>query len=347
MMNTAMRFINLLVGKKRISLFILSLVCVIGMQCLALSLKILNVEPETYREQAADLKITPEYRYGYSRTWHGAILVKTPNVEGSSPKDFLGELHTDIYPDEPYSDEYPTDNEHIISSSPEDQIHDVPDKTLEMIMRGELTLVPLKFTLELVLYIVMLLYVFFGVRLTMTKLHVNKWRNIGQCLFMVAAWIIFWMIAFFPLQMYGYGYPIHSNWEGPGAFSYTYFPLKISPGSGLTVSYRYVIDILSAYPLMLFSVIAKGLQHLPFIGSKIHLSLTGMGSLFYGLGGIIYILRRNRTTLWKILVRIFLIITFAFLIVILPFPPWRQPQWVRELFHLVLFTGVKILLPWL
>lgn len=342
-----MSLIDLLVRKKRLTYFILSLVFIIGVQWGALALKILTVKPETYHNLAVDLKITPEYRYGYNWSWHGVILVKTPNVEGSSPKVLDEELPTDGDSDEPLPKEYSTDNDHVIGSTPEDQTPFLSDRSLEAIMRDELALVPLKFTLSLALYIVMLLYVFFGVRWIMNKLHINKWRNIGQCSFMAAAWIIFWMLAFLPFGLYGYGYPLHTDWEGPGALLYCYLPFKISTGNGLTISYRYVIDILSSYPLMLLAVIAQGFQYLPVIGSKIQLSLTCMGSLFYGLGGIAYILRRNRTTLWGILARIYIAITIAFLIIIAPFPPWRQPQWVRELVDLVLFMKTKVMFPWL
>lgn len=340
-----MSLIGLLVREKRLTCFILTLVFVIGMQWAALALKILTVKPETYRKRAVDLKITSEYRYGYGWSWHGAILVKTPNVEGASPKVLDEEPPADGDSDEPLPDVYSIDNDHVIKSTPQDQTPVLPDRSLELIMRDELALVPLKFTLELALYIVMLLYLFFGVRWILNKLHVNRWRNIGQCSFMAAAWIVFWMLAFLPFGLYGYGYPIHSNWEGPGALSYSYFPFKMSTGSGLTISYRYVIDLLSMYPLMLFAFIAQVYQYVPVIGSKIHLSLTGMGFFFYGLGGIVYILRRNKTTLWGILVRIFTVIASAFLIVILPFPPWRQPQWVRELVDSVFFMIAKIMFP--
>jgi len=341
-----MRLIKLVRGRKRLTYFILALVFVIGMHCCALTMKIRCVEPETYSKLAIDLKITPEYRYGYKWGWHGAILVKTPNVEGASPYVLEEEPPVKGDSEEPLPDGHSTDMDQVVELPPEDQSPGLPDRSIKVIMWDELALVLLKFILELALYIAILLYLFFGVRWIRTKLHVDQWKNIGQCLFMAAAWIVFWMLAFFPLGLYGYGYPIHSSWMGPGALVYSYFPSKLSTGSGLTISYRYVIDFLSLYPLMLLAFIASAYQYVPVIGSQIQISLTVMGSLFYGLGGIVYILRKNRTELWTALVRVFIITSSAFLLVIAPFPPWRQPQWVREFIDAIVFMIAKILFPW-
>jgi hypothetical protein len=116
-----MRLIKLVRERKRLTYFILALVFVIGMHCCALTMKIRCVEPETYSKLAIDLKITPEYRYGYKWGWHGAILVKTPNVEGASQKVSEDEPPADDDSERPLPDGHLTDKDQIAGSSLEDQ----------------------------------------------------------------------------------------------------------------------------------------------------------------------------------------------------------------------------------
>ncbi len=347
MKDSAMRLINLLVEKKRLAFFVVSLVLVIGMHWMALSQKIRAVEPAAYRSRAVDLKVTPKYRYGYCWSWHGAVLIKTVNVEGASPEVLDGEHPFDFYPDKRSPDECLAHNGRAPGLSPDEQRAFLQESSVDVIMKDELSLVPLKFTLELALYIVMLMYAFFGVRWMRHRLHDDRSRNFDQCTFTALAWMVFWILVFLPLGLYRYGYPVYSTWEGPGALISSTIPFKMSSGSGLTVSYRHVIEFFSMYPLMFLDLVYKGLRHVPVIGGSIDFGLATMGTLFYGLGGVLYILRRNRTLIWGILVRVCIVIACLFFVVVGPFPPWRQPQWVRELVNSVIFTLMKIVFPWL
>ena len=60
--------------------FVGALLLVSAMQWTCLRHKVSYVEPGLYRTSACELQVTPKWRYGFIRTYHGAHLVRTPNV---------------------------------------------------------------------------------------------------------------------------------------------------------------------------------------------------------------------------------------------------------------------------
>jgi len=62
--------------------------------------------------------------------------------------------------------------------------------------------------------------------------------------------------------MLNYGYPLFSNWIGPGALSYSTGTVPISYGGGLTVSYRMIIELLILFPQIFYSFFAEMIPEL-------------------------------------------------------------------------------------
>jgi hypothetical protein len=333
------RAIGLLNREKRIVLFVCALVFVIGMQGLALSRKIPEVKTNLYRERAIDMKVTSEYRYGYSWSGYGAILVKTRNIEGAAPRT------PGKYPSAPGC---PAGEEYVsVLSSDEDRIEDETTEPLWVTMKRELDRIPWKFSLELALYLALLFYAFFGVPWLMNRRRFHNWGCVSQCSLMAVFWMMFWIMVSLPLTLFDYGHPIHANWEGPGGLSFTYVPFKLSTGSGLTISYRYAMDILSSYPLWLFTIGGRGFRDLSYAWESVLLSLGIWGCLFYGMGGAIYASIRMHRVLRRFLARVLWLTFLIVMFFVALFPPWRQPSWMRGLVFALIEGVMEILFPWL
>lgn len=280
--------------KKRILLFIFCLLVVISLHGLALSSKIVAIEPALYKNIAYDLKVTPENRYGYAWVLRGAVLVKTANSDSSIPEE----------------------NKAISLSS----------KTLENTMKRELHLIPVKTILELGFYIVLLWYAFWGSSWLKSKLHIEKKNFFLTLCFSAMVWMIFWIVAYFPYGVFGYGEPWHSDAIGPYALSYESSPFLVFAGSVLTISYCYFINILTGYPLMIGTIMDYKLQYLPSIRDHILYNMWFLGLLVFGMGGLIYAYIKESLLNWTTREKMILIlIIVATILTLVCFKPWISP----------------------
>ena len=72
----------------------------------------------------------------------------------------------------------------------------------------------------------------------------------------ISGMIGFWLMAL-PLILLNYGLPLFSTWVGPGALSYSTGMRSASFGSGMTVSYRNVVEMLVFWPSIFYLSIAE------------------------------------------------------------------------------------------
>lgn len=70
-----------------------------------------------------------------------------------------------------------------------------------------------------------------------------------RLVFASSAWMVGWTLFSLPLLMWGYGQPLYSDWLGPGADVWSTGG-SIASGSGLTVSYRPLLEALALPPLL-------------------------------------------------------------------------------------------------
>lgn len=286
---------------KRIVLFCLCSFFILGFQCLVLSGKILEVEPAAYYNHAIALDVTPEYRYGYVWTSHGAFFVKTPNRE--TPTLENKEDFKIVY------------------------------KGLDAVMKRELGLIPLKAALEVCLYVSLLGYAFFGVHRLRMKFHIEEQSSFIQYFFSAATWMIFWSAAILPLCLFGYGEPLQSDVIGPGAVIGSPPLFSSSAGTPVTISYRTTMEFLTTPPLMLGTLFNFGLKHLPVVRNIFLYNLWILGLLFYGMAGMGHTLLKDELSSRKKIYRLFLLmIILPSVLIAALFPPWRPltPQQMEK-----------------
>ena len=223
-----------------------------GMQALFFHLHIPEVEPSSYLSEAVDLKITPQWRYGYVQLWHGAVLVKAPNGE-------------------------------VLKSSSPENTPEAADDIISAIMRRELEALPVKAVLETCLYLAILAYVFFGWG-WLNRILLAKKHHRGRLLMVqVLGWLVLWLIASAPLLLWGYGTPLFTNCLGPGALSSSGIYLGRAPAYSSTISYRYLLTAMAPLCLTLLAPISFAAPWLPGITEGQVLWLGGL-LFFLGLG---------------------------------------------------------------
>lgn len=198
---------------------------------------------------AAELEVTPLWRYGYYRAHHGAVLVKTRNIGQLAPNN-----------------------------------SDASGDGVRAAMAQELRLVPTKTYLEVGLYIILLAQAFFGAPWLIAKFLANKDSRFWAYWCQALSWAIACTIAFLPLLIDGYGKPLYSTWVGQGARSYSVPYSVISPGNGLTVSDRTFIETAALSPVFL-AVAISGIIHFPRMNGEIYLWLVSI--IFYGSTGFL------------------------------------------------------------
>jgi hypothetical protein len=196
-------------------------ICIIFLQWDSLSCKIVEIDPEEYQYIATDLQVSDaRWDYSYITAYHGSFLVKARRVETV-----------------PFSSRAPaTDHE----------VHDA--------MRRELRLVPAKLIVEAAYYLTVLLTSFFLCRWTRRRIAHSRNRAF-RLVPLLYPGAVFWTLATLPLAL-SYGNPVFSRWIGPGCLSYSFDQMG-SPGPGLTVSYRPLVEMISL-PLIL---ITRGLRN--------------------------------------------------------------------------------------
>lgn len=201
--------------KERRIIFCAAAVAIVALQWLAFSFRTPEIDPETYALYAVELEGGADWRYGYVRSWHGAMLVKAPNVDQWAP-------------DPPLDPEYE------------------PDLELDRIMREELEALPRRGLLELLLYLTCLGYACFAMgpaRRALQGENPGRFRVVGS---EVIVWMGLWYIIAMPLPLWGYGTPVFTNWLGPGALCRTgpwFGPTPVP--CNLTITYKYLMVALT------------------------------------------------------------------------------------------------------
>ena len=250
--------------KERRIIFCATAAAVVALQWLAFSFRIAEIEPEIYFRRAIELEVSADWRYGYVTSWHGAVLVKTPNRAQEVP-------------------EPPVD--------PEDE----PDPEIEQIMYQELKALNRKAVLELGLYLGSLLYAFFGMarlRYILLGQDPGRWRVlISEILF----WLGLWYILAMPLALWGYGTPLFTNCVGPGALSCTSLDYGTTPALySITVTYGPAICAAALPPLLLAEILVSLFHYFP--GTSEGMVVWMAGLLFFGgfgfLRGLLSIVQR-------------------------------------------------------
>jgi hypothetical protein len=210
--------------KNRRIIFCAAAVAIVAFQWLAFSFAITEIEPEIYFRRAVELEVSGEWRYGYVYLWHGAVLVKTPNLAQKVP-------------------EPPVD--------PEDE----PDLELDRIMREDLEALPRRGLLELLLYLTCLGYACFAmgpVRRALQGTNPGRLRVVSS---EVLVWTGLWYIIAMPLPTWGYGTPVFTNCMGPGALSWSGISLGTSPAPySFTVTYTYLMAAVTCWLPMLLCI---------------------------------------------------------------------------------------------
>lgn len=216
-----------------------------------LSRKIQPLDAEQYARYGIDLRVTPDWRFGFVAGTHGAVLVKVRNA-GQAPRR--------------------SKNQWV--------------RKLEPVMGRELKLIPLKFILESVFYLLLLAYLFLlapRLRAALLKTAGKRLTRFGANLALGA---VFFVLAAAPLLIWGYGYGGFTNLVGPGAMSYSgpYFRLQAwLHNSSNSISYRAVISPLMLPPAVVVQLGWEGLRHVPVYGTLMESEPST--SLPYWLGG--------------------------------------------------------------
>jgi hypothetical protein len=203
-----------------------------------------------------DLKVTKETRYGFVQSYHGAFLVKTENIdlENAAKKDKGAKSDTQDKNNE--EENSISDVSGSISKPGRTEKSDI--SSVAAAMREELELVPIKTVLEITLYLIAFLLIFWGpsglIKMRFLPAFKPFWRQFWAGT--ISGAMCFW-IMIMPLIMLNYGYPLFSTWIGPGALSYSTGTVPISYGGGLTVSYRMIADLLIFCPNIFYLSFAE------------------------------------------------------------------------------------------
>ena len=240
--------------RHRRRLFVGALLLVSSVQWMCLRYKVSYIEPKLYSTMSYELEITPKWRYGFVQTYHGAHLVRTPNIS--------------LRPLQPVE-------------------HDAKFDDIWATMRTELRLIPLKAASEASLYVLLLAYVLFGAPWIAARVQTKTTKRIWYLGCLGLLWAVGWTIMAAPLLAAGYGEPIYSTWAGPGAMSYSgpYFG-KTSFGNGMTISYRGLFEVV-APGISAMAIAASGLpRYLPRMSTAVYLWLVGI--VFYGIVGMLW-----------------------------------------------------------
>ena len=201
--------------RRRLKIFILLSLLIIAVQAFFLFLKVFEIPPEVYSEIAWDLQVTPGWRYGYAKGWHGAVLVKTLNQAEVIPESEA-----------------------------------IGGDEITQAMARELEMVPWKFAGELMLYLGLLAFVFFIPRWLAHRLSLSgRLRRIIPMY--IVLWAAAWIVFLLPWLASGYGASMFTTWEGPGALSYSGPYPRSSAIPADTVSYRPLVEAGAMWPLII------------------------------------------------------------------------------------------------
>lgn len=173
-----------------------------------------SIDESTFDERATELERTGTWRYGYVQLYHGAILVKTALVEGAPPLAPI-DADDDIAP----------------------------------IMAQELRMVPRKAAFEIGFYAA--LWALWGalsrLRRRLLGPDSTRWRRSAA---LGVSWALMITTVMAPLLLAGYGEPLFSTWQGPGALSYSSAFGSTVPNWGPSFTYRGVLMGVFGFPIL-------------------------------------------------------------------------------------------------
>lgn len=201
------------------------------------------IDADGFDQSARELQRTKTWRYGYVLPHHGAVLVKARNTAGAPP----------LVPIE-------------------------PDDRLSTVMARELRLGPWKALLELLFYGGLWALTAAGLpRLARAIAGPTATRGRWAQAVGVAGALLP-TVALAPYLCSGYGEPLFSTWQGPGALSYS-GPFPQTAPLGRSITYRMAIQAVLTYPLLSASC---ALHFFAPLGERGALWATS--AIFYGAG---------------------------------------------------------------
>ena len=174
-----------------------------------------ETDTEKFDDRVVELERTSRWRYGYAWQFHGVVLVKARNVPGAPPL-------------------VPID----------------ADDRLSLVMARQLRLRIWKAGFELLFYAALQLLIMTGLpRLTAaiagtgaTRCRLAAAIGIANLLLVTAALA--------PYLLIGYGEPLFSTRQGPGAFSSSGLTSPATAAVGPSITYRAVIEGVLRFPLL-------------------------------------------------------------------------------------------------
>lgn len=237
-------------------------VFILGMHALYAWMGIPAIDSKMYLDGATEIKTTARWRYGFVRGYHGVFLVKTRNVARFA-----------------FPPTIENDNSFFFSTSQEekDQVASAMRQRLEEFDR--------KFTLEALFYLAIFGYLYFGARRLRAWCAPAHAKPIRKILCDGFLWALGWTLVVLPLLFLNYGASMYTNWEGPGALSYSGPYLGLPTGaSGETCTYRPYLEIFSILSILFLET--TGISRiLPETTIGFYILFSGI--LFYGLIGVL------------------------------------------------------------
>jgi hypothetical protein len=200
------------------------------------------IDADTFDESARELQRTRTWRYGYVLPHHGAVLVKARNTTGAPP----------FVPIE-------------------------PDDHLSAVMVRELRLGVSKATFELLFYGGLWLLAAAGLPRLIRAIAGRAATRCRWALAVGLAGVLFPTAALAPYLLAGYGEPLFSTWQGPGALSYS-GPFPETAALGRCITYRILVEGVLMYPLLFSS---WALDYLAAVGER--QALWAISAIFYGV----------------------------------------------------------------
>jgi hypothetical protein len=210
--------------------------------------RVISIPPEKYLQyEAVDLKVTPNYRYGYVADYHGSFLVKTSNG--------------------PEFASYQLDNDN--------------DKDVFAWMKKDLEWYPRKAALEAVFYGAVWAYAFALAPWLRKRMQGVHW--LGRTILRGAFWAGGWALITSPLMLLDYGCSLYTTYNTPGAAGYSGPYFGIATGfAAETISYRHVVELTGGpATISMVDLLPAGLVH------SVRDCVFWSGILAYGMVGLL------------------------------------------------------------
>jgi hypothetical protein len=203
-----------------------------------------SVDRAAFEADAHEIHRTWLWRYGYVRQYHGAVLIATRMTDDASPLP------------------------------PRD-----PDDDIAPQMLRNLESRPFKVAFEVGFYVFLWLLWRVGIvpaRRRLAGEHATRWRRsaVGGL-----SWVAIATAALAPYLLAGYGEPLFSTLQGPGALSSSSMIASVGSVFGPALSYDSYLEVFVLWPLLCFAWV-------PWLaGLDVRLALWLMSAGAYGLVG--------------------------------------------------------------